>query len=273
MDTFQAIIIGLIQGLTEFLPISSSAHMRIIPSLLGWNDPGAGFTGIIQLGTFLSTLIYFRHEVIVLFSSWIKSIFTLGKHYTVYTKLSWSIIYGTFPIVIIGLLSKTYIENHLRSQYIVAASMIMLALFMQYTEKISKKKKDLKKISKRDGFIIGLFQCLALIPGSSRSGSTICAALLTGYNRETAATYSFLLSLPSVLGSGLYCIKNHSEDILQTSPMPLLAGTLTAGIVGYIMLDIFLGYLRKNSLRIFIWYRIILGILILWLLQLNIIPS
>ncbi len=243
--------------------------MRIIPSLLGWDDPGAGFTGAIQIGTFISTLIYFRFEIIELLISWIRNIVSLGKYQDDYVRIAWSVIVGTIPIVVVGLMYKDVIEHQLRSLYIVSYSMVGLALIMYLAERLVYARRDLRKIRVWDGFIIGIWQVLALIPGASRSGSTIVGALFQELNRASAARYSFLLSLPSVLGAGIFCVKNHSAELLGDALGPLLLGMGVSCVVGYYMLKTFIRYLGKNTLWVFIVYRLALGIFIFSMLKLG----
>ncbi len=276
MDIIQSIILGIIQGLTEFLPISSTAHLRIVPALLGWNDPGAAFTAVIQFGTLVAVFIYFRKDIIVITSAVIKSIQTRNISYSRDAILGWMIAFGTIPIVFFGLLFKKNIETNLRSLYIISASMIILAVVLMVAEAIVKKRaalnikqKSLDDISWKDAMLIGFAQAVALIPGSSRSGTTITGGLFIGVNRETAARFSFLLSLPSIFAAGVLELVKERE-LLFSSDIGLLnlaVATIVSGIVGYASIAFLLNYLKNHSTYIFIVYRIIVGFGLLYLLN------
>lgn len=276
MNIFQSIIFGIIQGLTEFLPISSTAHLRIVPALLGWNDPGAAFTAVIQFGTLVAVFIYFRKDISTITGSVIKSIQTRNMSYNRDSLLGWMIAFGTIPIVFFGLLFKKNIETNLRSLYVISASMIILAVVLMIAEAIVKKRtalnvkqKSLDDISWRDAMLIGCAQAIALIPGSSRSGTTITGGLFVGLNRETAARFSFLLSLPSVFAAGLLeLVKERHELFSSTIGIEnILVATIVSGIVGYASIAFLLNYLKNHSTYIFIVYRIIVGFGLLYLLN------
>ncbi len=276
MNIFQSIIFGIIQGLTEFLPISSTAHLRIVPALLGWNDPGAAFTAVIQFGTLVAVFIYFRKDISTITGSVIKSIQTRNMSYNRDSLLGWMIAFGTIPIVFFGLLFKKNIETNLRSLYVISASMIILAVVLMIAEAIVKKRtalnvkqKSLDDISWRDAMLIGCAQAIALIPGSSRSGTTITGGLFVGLNRETAARFSFLLSLPSVFAAGLLeLVKERHELFSSTIGIEnILVATIVSGLVGYASIAFLLNYLKNHSTYIFIIYRIIVGFGLLYLLN------
>lgn len=276
MNIFQSIIFGIIQGLTEFLPISSTAHLRIVPALLGWRDPGAAFTAVIQFGTLVAVFIYFRKDISAIGGSVIKSIQTRNMSYNRDAILGWMIAFGTIPIVFFGLLFKKNIETNLRSLYVISASMILLAVVLMIAEAIVKKRtalnvkqKSLDDISWKDAILIGFAQAVALIPGSSRSGTTITGGLFTGLNRETAARFSFLLSLPSVFAAGvLELVKERHELFSSNIGMEnVLIATIVSGIVGYASIAFLLNYLKSHTTYLFIIYRIVVGIGLLYLLS------
>lgn len=282
MDLFQAVILGIIQGLTEFLPISSTAHLRIIPALLGWGDPGAAFTAVIQFGTLVAVIIYFYNDIVHIIRSVVKG--ALSKNFLVDrdAQLGWMIVAGTIPIVIIGLTFKHAIETSLRSLYVISASMILLAVVLVIAEAITKKKiskeeplKSLDDLSWREAIIVGLWQTVALIPGSSRSGTTITGGLFLGMKRETAARFSFLLSLPSVFAAGMLELVKQRHDLFspEIGMTNLVVSTVVSGIVGYASIAFLLDYLKKHTTYIFIIYRIILGVGLLYLLTSGIIPA
>ena len=280
MTLFQAIIYGIIQGLTEFLPISSTAHLRIVPALLGWGDPGAAFTAVIQFGTLVAVLSYFVGDIISILRAVLDGVFKKSLFHTRESVMGWMIAAGTVPVVVLGLLFKKDIETTLRSLYVIAASMIGLALVLLVAELLEKKRirdggqlKTLGEISWLDAILIGCAQAVALIPGSSRSGVTITGGLFVGLNRETAARFSFLLSLPSVFAAGAYELIKQRHELLSTDIgiLNLVVATLVSGIVGYLSIEFLLGYLKKHTTYLFIFYRLIVGAALLLLLGMGIV--
>ncbi|MCB0833602.1 MAG: undecaprenyl-diphosphatase UppP [Bacteroidetes bacterium] len=272
MDWFQAIIIGLVQGLTEFIPISSTAHIRIIPSLLGWNDPGAAVTAVTQLGTLAAVFVYFRKEVVSLsMAAWtsiidFRSRQNWSEEQKSNTKLAWFIALGTVPIGILGLTFKHQIETDLRDLRIIGGSLIVLAILLAIAEVIAKHRRNVSEMTLVDTQIIGLAQAIALIPGASRSGVTITAGLFIGLTRPSAARFSFLLSIPAVLASGLLELKELIVMGTGNAALGTLAmATLVAGVSGYASIAFLLRWLQTRSTFLFIWYRLFLGTLILWL--------
>ncbi|MBL8061285.1 MAG: undecaprenyl-diphosphate phosphatase [Chthonomonas sp.] len=266
MDLIQAIVLGVIQGLTEFLPVSSSAHIRIVPSLLGWPDPGAAFTANIQLGTLLAVLIYFWKDLSRILKGWVASLANPAKRGTTESKLGWGIAIGSIPIIVLGYLLKDQIETSLRSLYVIAGMLVFMAILLWIAEKFSKKTRDLDSLTPKDGLIIGLFQAIALIPGASRSGSTITGGLLLGLDRETAARYSFLLSVPSIFLAAVYTAFKHRAEFSGAVLTPLLVANAFSFIVGYACIAFLINFLKNNSNAVFIGYRILLGAAILALL-------
>jgi undecaprenyl-diphosphatase len=276
MDIIQAIVLGIIQGLTEFLPISSTAHLRIIPALLGWNDPGAAFTAVIQFGTLVAVFIYFWKDISSITSSVIKSILTKNIFYNRDAVLGWMIAVGTIPIVFFGLVFKKNIETNLRSLYVISASMIILAIVLMIAEAFVKrrtalnlKQKSLDDVSWKEVILIGLAQAVALIPGSSRSGTTITGGLFVGLNRETAARFSFLLSLPSVFAAGVLELVKERHELFSSNIGigNIVIATVVSGIVGYVSIAFLLSYLKSHTTYLFIIYRIIVDIALLYLLN------
>lgn len=274
MTLFEAIILGIVQGLTEFLPISSTAHLRIIPALAGWEDPGAAFTAIVQIGTLAAVLVYFRKDIFIILSAVIEGIVRRKPLENPDAKMGWMIVAGTLPIVIFGILFKSEIETSLRSLYWISGALISLALILSLAEgKIQNRlKRDLPlksmaDIGWKEALLIGLAQSIALIPGSSRSGVTITGGLLLNLSREAAARFSFLLSLPSVFAAALLQLYK-TWDAITASPenmTNILAATFAAGIVGYASIAFLLNYLKKNTTTIFIAYRLAAGTAILYL--------
>ncbi len=276
LSLLEAIVFGLIQGLTEFLPISSSAHLRIVPALLGWQDPGAAFTAVIQIGTLVAVLAYFRHDLSRIGLAWARGITTRRPLESLDGRLGWMMILATLPIVVCGLAFKNAIETTLRSLYVISAALIGLALvlaaaerFMQRERRAHRTPRYLDEITWRDAIVMGLAQALALIPGSSRSGVTITAGLFSGLSRETAARFSFLLSLPSVLAAGVYQLYSEREALLgsQDDVIALGIATCVALISGYASIAFLLYYLKTRTTYVFVVYRIALGTLILYWLS------
>jgi len=265
-EVVQSIIYGLVQGLTEFIPISSTAHLRVVPALLGWGDKGAAFTAVIQLGTLIATFVYFRNDIINLVKGFIKALKTRNFN-DPYARIFILIIIGTIPIVIAGLLFKDFIKGEARGLYVISGSLIGLAILLFIAEKISNHKKDFTEIGFKEGFFVGLLQVLALIPGSSRSGVTITAGLFAGLKRDVAARFSFLLSIPAITLSGLYELYDERTMLLNENFIPLIIATVVSGISGYYSIAFLLNFLKTRSNFIFIIYRIILGLIILFLLS------
>ncbi|WP_420113281.1 undecaprenyl-diphosphate phosphatase [Pseudactinotalea sp.] len=270
MSFLDAVILGLIQGLTEFLPISSSAHLRIVGELLG-ADPGASFSAITQIGTEAAVVIYFRREIARIISHWAKSL-PVGPWKRQLpsddpdARMGWLVILGSIPIVLLGLLFQDAIEHALRNLWITAALLAAFALLLGWADKVGAKKKTLKELTWRDGILFGLAQAMALIPGVSRSGGTITMGMLLGYTREAAARYSFLLAIPAVLGSGFYQLFKSGFSGGDAGLVATLVATLVAFVVGYLVIIAFLKIISTYSYWGFVWYRIGLAAVVVVLL-------
>jgi len=280
LNVLEAIVLGIVQGLTEFLPISSTGHLTLagkLMNLISEDHPEywTAFIAVIQLGTLLAVLVYFWKDLISITKDFIHDNLVKPVKYSeqkINSKLGWLIIIGTIPVVIIGLAFKDAIEGALtKNLYVIAASLIVLALILALAEKVSKFKKNIENITIIDSIVVGIAQAISLIPGSSRSGTTITAGLLVGLNREAAARFSFLLSVPAVLASGLLQFYESLKFIDQTMAVNIIVATIVSGISGYLAIDFLLKYLKKQTTFIFIYYRIALGIFILILLLNNII--
>ncbi len=266
MGLLQALIIGIVQVLTEFLPLSSTAHPRIAPALLGWEDPGAAFSAVIQLGTLLAVLVYFRSDIARALRGWAKGFRGGSAAKTPEARLGWAIFYGTMPVSAAALLFKPLIEDEFRSLYVIAAALGGMALLLWVSELAAAHVRRLDSVRPLDGWIVGVFQALALVPGASRSGSTITGALFMGFDRPTAARFSFLLSVPAILISGLYELWDQRAELFAAGPGAVLVGATAAFFVGYASIEFLLRYLRTHSTAVFIVYRIALAALLLWLL-------
>jgi undecaprenyl-diphosphatase len=268
VDIFRAFILGLIQGLTEFIPISSTAHLKVIPVALGWGDPGVTFTAIIQLGSILAVLWYFRQDLMDLGTGIIKAVKT--KNYQAQEfKIGLGIIIGTIPIVIFGLELKIFVpdldNSPFRSLTTIAIASIFMAILLGIAEKISNHKRDFEQLSTKDGILMGLAQSLALIPGVSRSGSTITAGLFMNLERATAARFSFLLGIPAITLAGLVELKDVFDQGLKvSSTIPLTIGLISSWIFSYLAIAWLIRFLQKRDTWIFVWYRLAFGIVILF---------
>jgi undecaprenyl-diphosphatase len=268
MTLWQAIVLGLIQGLTEYLPVSSTAHLRIIPAFLRWEDPGAAFTAVIQLGTLAAVLIYFWRDIARIIAAVARGLIKKNPLGTDDAKFGWMIAVGTVPVVAFGLVFKKHIETNLRSLYVIAAAMIGLALILAFAEWLERRRQRLREIKDLgwlDSIIVGFSQAIALIPGSSRSGCTITGGLFLGMKRDTAARFSFLLSLPAVFAAGILELKelHHANTAGWTNT---IVATTVSFVVGYASIAFLLGYLRRHTTWLFIIYRLVLGAILLALL-------
>jgi undecaprenyl-diphosphatase len=262
MSTLEAIVLGLVQGLTEFLPISSSGHLRIVPALLGWEDPGAGFTAVIQLGTMAAVLIYFRADLWRIARAWLSELRTPIPRASQEARLGWFIVLGTIPIAIFGFIFKDQIESGARSLYLIGSALILFSFVMLAAERVGAHRRTLDEMNGRDGLFVGMAQVLALIPGVSRSGATISAGLFRDFDRVAAARYSFLLSVPAVVLSGLFELRKVGENGSPSVGATVVA-TLVAFVTGYAAIAWLIRYLGSHTLRIFVVYRIALGALVL----------
>ena len=268
MSIVEAIVLGLVQGLTEFIPISSTAHLEIVPVLLGWGDPGAAFSAVVQFGTWIAALIYFGNDVIRLIRGFFRGLATRNPLGDTDSREAWLVVIGTIPIVILGLLLKKHIESTFRGLWIVATMVVVVAILLWLSELYAKRRqlRDFEQMNVGDAVAIGFGQCLALIPGSSRSGSTIMPALFRGIDRPTAARYSFLLSLPAVGAAGfleLFKERHHLGELGWTS---IVVSIVVAFIFGYASIWFLLRYLRTHTTAVFIYYRLALGVLMFALL-------
>ncbi len=271
MDLIQAIILGIIQGITEFLPVSSTGHLTVAGKIMGLisaenPEHWTAFIAVIQLGTLVSILIYFWTDIWNILGDFFKDNLVSRKKYSEQSgnsKMGWMIIIGTIPVVIIGLSFKHIIEGEFtKNLYVIAGSLILLAIILAIAERTAKFKKELKDITIKDSLVIGIAQCFALVPGSSRSGTTITGGLFMGLTRETAARFSFLLSIPAVFASGLLELFESLKYLQGAMTVNLIVSTVVSGVCGYMAIDFLLKYLKKNTTFLFIYYRIAAGILI-----------
>lgn len=265
MSWLQAVVLGLIQGLTEFLPISSTAHLRIAAELLGWDDPGAAFTAVTQIGTETAVLIYFRKDLVRIVSTWARSLVRPQLRGDIDARTGWYVIIGTLPIAVLGFVFRDQIETVARDLRLIATMMIVVGVVLLVADRMGRRAKTLHDLGARDGVVYGLAQACALIPGVSRSGGTISAGLFLGYTRETATRYAFLLAVPAVLASGFFeALKIGGAS--GTAWGPTLLATAIAFTVGYAVIAWLIRYVATNSFLPFVVYRIGVGVLVFVLL-------
>ncbi|MCW2737231.1 undecaprenyl-diphosphate phosphatase [Nocardioides sp.] len=259
MDLFKAVVLGVIQGLTEFLPISSSAHLRIFPELFGWGDPGAAFTAVIQIGTELAVLIYFRKDIWRIGSAWVRSLVQPEYRGTLDARMGWYIIVGSLPIVVLGVLLKDVIEKDFRNLWIIGTTLIVLGVVLGIADRIGRTDRPLGKLALKDAVLMGLAQALAIIPGVSRSGATISMGRFLGLDREAATRFAFLLAIPAVVGAGLFELKEIPHGHNDFGWGPTLTATVVSFVVGYAAIAWLLRYVSTRSYTPFVVYRILLG--------------
>ncbi|MEL6493080.1 MAG: undecaprenyl-diphosphate phosphatase [Cyanobacteria bacterium J06634_6] len=262
----RAVVIGIVQGLTEFLPISSTAHVKVVPVVLGWGDPGVSFTAVIQLGSVAAILWYFWEDLSTVTAKFVSSL--LARRFdSPEFRLGLGILLGTLPIVGVGLYLKLLVPGYdtsvVRSTAAIAVTSIVMAVLLAIAEVIGKRKRDFTKLDLSDGILVGIAQAFALVPGASRSGSTLTAGLFAGLKRETAARFSFLLGMPAILLSGLVSLSDVVGADSQVGLIPLLAGLLAAVVSSYAAIAWLIEFLKKHSTWVFVWYRLAFGAVIL----------
>lgn len=269
------LVLGIVQGLTEFLPISSTAHLKVVPVLLGWGDPGVSVTAAIQLGSIAAVIAYFRSDLLRVLKG-IGKAFRHGQWREPEARLGVAMVVGTIPILLVGLLiklfwSEGYETSPLRSVPFIAMVSIVMALLLALAERLGPRQKKLADVSGRDGLIVGLAQMLALIPGVSRSGSTLTASLFDGWQRADAARFSFLLGVPAISIAGIVELNQAFAVSAETGPWPLLTGIVSAAVVSWLAIDWLLKFLQRHSTWIFVAYRLLFGavLLVWWLLDVS----
>lgn len=272
MSWIEAIILGIVQGLTEFLPISSSGHLFFVPQLFGWDDPGASFTAFVQLGTMAAVLLFFWRDIVRIATAWTRSLWTPELRGTLDARMGWYVIFGTIPIAVFGLVFSDQIKTVARDLRLTATMLIVFGILLYLADRFKPQSKDQNDLTLKDGMIFGFAQALALIPGVSRSGATITAGRLLSYDRETAARFSFLLSIPAIVLSGLY----EAKDIGGDGSVPwgqTIVATIAAFVVGYASIAWLLKWLTSHSVLVFTVYRVIVGLGIFALLGAGVLTS
>ncbi|HLL33481.1 MAG TPA: undecaprenyl-diphosphate phosphatase [Streptomyces sp.] len=282
MSWFESLILGLVQGLTEFLPVSSSAHLRLTAAFSGWEDPGAAFTAITQIGTETAVLIYFRQDIGRIVTAWWRSLYDKAWRKDHDAQMGWLVIVGSIPIGVLGVTLKDQIEGPFRDLRLTATMLIVVGVIIGIADRLAardetggrhravKQRKGLQDLGVRDGLIFGLCQAAALIPGVSRSGATISGGLFMGYQREATARYSFLLAIPAVLASGLFELKDAMEGG-HVSWGPTIFATIIAFGTGYAVIAWFMKFISTKSFMPFVWYRLVLGVVLIALVMMGVI--
>ncbi|MET1063102.1 MAG: undecaprenyl-diphosphate phosphatase [Aeromicrobium sp.] len=263
MDFFRAVVLGVIQGLTEFLPISSSAHLAIFPRFFGWDDPGASFTAVIQIGTELAVLIYFWRDIVTIASGWLRGLVSADARTALEWRMGWFVIIGSVPIVILGLLFQDTIKHEFRRVAFIAVALIVFGLVLGLAERVGRKTRAIEELTLRHAVLFGLAQACALFPGVSRSGGTISMGLFLGYERRAATRYAFLLAIPAVLGAGIFNLKDIPGGENAYGTGPTIVATVVSFIVGLAIIHWLLEYVSKKSYAPFVIYRVTLGVLVL----------
>ena len=259
VDLLKAVVLGVLQGLTEFLPISSSAHLRIFPELFGWGDPGAAFTAVIQIGTELAVLLYFRKDIWRIASTWLRSLVRPEYRGHLDARMGWYIIVGSIPIGVLGVTFKDTIENDFRNLWLIGTTLIVFGLLLGLADRIGANTREIRALSLRDAVLMGLAQAAALVPGVSRSGATISMGRILGYERAAATRYAFLLAIPAVIAAGVFELQEIPGGANQYGWGPTIVATVASFLVGYAAIAWLLRYVSTHSYAPFVIYRVLLG--------------
>ncbi|MBD3610764.1 MAG: undecaprenyl-diphosphate phosphatase [Gammaproteobacteria bacterium] len=262
MESLQVMVLALVQGLTEFLPISSSAHLILVPQLVEWPDQGLAFDVAVHVGTLSAVVWYFRKELMAMTHDWTISV--VERKAVGESRLAWAVIFATIPAGLAGILFKDVIEDQLRSPVVIAATTILFGLLLWYADVIGKRERTEHKLDWKDILFIGLAQAMALIPGTSRSGATITAGLLLGLSRAAAARFSFLLSIPIITAAGLLHLKELIESALPVDWSSIIWGTVVSAFSAYLCIHLFLKMLDRIGMLPFVIYRLLLGMVLLY---------
>ncbi len=259
MEWFKAVALGLLQGLTEFLPISSSAHLRVFPELFGWEDPGAAFTAVVQIGTEVAVLLYFRKDLWRIGGAWVRSLVRPEWRGRRDTLMGWYIVVGTVPVVVVGIAFEEQIQGGFRNLWLTGAVLVGLGIVLGLAERVGSHTRSIDRLGWRSAVLLGLAQALSVVPGVSRSGATISMALFLGYEREAATRFAFLLAVPAVVGAGAYQLEDAVGGTSAYTVPETVVATLVAFAVGYASIAWLLRYVSTRSFAPFVIYRIVLG--------------
>ncbi|MGO1053309.1 undecaprenyl-diphosphate phosphatase [Crossiella sp. CA198] len=269
MTWLEALVLGVVQGLTEMLPISSSGHLRIVSELFFGRDAGASFTAVTQLGTEAAVLIYFAKDIFRLVGTWFRGFGNAAVRQTQDYRLAWYVIIGTIPISVLGLLFKEQIRTSGRNLWVVGTTLVVFGLVLGAAELYGRQKRTVEQMTLKDGLIMGCAQAMALVPGVSRSGGTITAGLFIGLNRAAATRYSFLLAIPAVVAAGIFSLPDVFERAGANAPSiaQMIVATVVAFAIGYVTIAWLLKFVAKHSVYVFVWYRVVLGLFVLAMLS------
>jgi undecaprenyl-diphosphatase len=265
VSAFEAIVLGIVQGLTEFLPISSSGHLRIVPALVGWDDPGSAFTAVIQLGTMAAVVLYFRADLWRIGVAWLRSLRDRSQRNTLDARMGWYLIIGTIPIGIFGILFKDQIESGARDLRLIGTTLIVLGIVLLIAERVGAHRKTVDELHERDGLAFGLAQSMALVPGVSRSGATIMGGYCLGLSRGAATEFSFFLAIPVMAAATMYDLLK-SADLLAPADLPVFAvGFGMSFVSALVVVKLFVAFVSRSTFVPFAVYRIVFGVgLLLW---------
>jgi undecaprenyl-diphosphatase len=272
VDFFRAVVLGVLQGLTEFLPISSSAHLAIFPKFFGWDDPGAAYTAVIQIGTELAVLLYFWRDIWTIGSGWVRGVFSAEARLAPEWRMGWFIIIGSLPIVVLGLLLQDAIDSEFRNLWVIGTTLIVLGIVLGIAERVGRKTSPIEDLTMKHAILLGVAQAGALVPGVSRSGATISMGLFLGYERAAATRYAFLLAIPAVVGAGVFKLKDIGGDNAY-GVGPTIVGTVVSFVVGLAVIHWLLKYVSNHSYTPFVIYRVGLGTLVLVLVGAGVITA
>jgi undecaprenyl-diphosphatase len=265
VDFFRAVVLGVLQGLTEFLPISSSAHLAIFPKLFGWDDPGAAYTAVVQIGTEIAVVLYFWRDIWTIGSGWVRGLFSRPVREAPEWRMGWFVIIGSLPIVLLGLALQDLIDREFRNLWVIGTTLIVLGVVLGIAERVGRKSAQIESLTMRHAILFGLAQAGALVPGVSRSGATISMGLFLGYERAAATRYAFLLAIPAVLGAGIYKLKDIPGGENAYGTGPTIVGTVVSFVVGIAVIHWLLKFVSTRSYAPFVVYRVALGALVLLL--------
>ena len=268
MSTIEAIVLGLVQGLTEFIPISSTGHLKIVPELLGWGDPGAAASAVIQFGTILAVIIYFFRDIVRLTLGFFRGLIDRKPFENADSREAWFVIIATVPIIVLGVLLKDLIHGVFRSTWVITFQLVSIAVLMQVAEAYARRRgfRPREDFNAKDAAIMGLGQCIALIPGSSRSGSTLMVALFRRVPHDYAARFSFIMSIPAITAAGFYELISEREHLSAIGMQPIIIAIVVAFVSGWASIYFLLWYLRTHTTHVFIYYRYVLGLVLAVLL-------
>lgn len=272
MDFLRAVFLGALQGLTEFLPISSSAHLAIFPKFFGWEDPGSAYTAVIQIGTELAVVLYFWRDIWTIGSGWVRGLVSRPARGAPEWRMGWFVIIGSVPIVILGIALQDLIDREFRNLWVIGSTLVVLGVVLGIAERVGRKSSPIESLTMRHAILLGLAQAGALVPGVSRSGATISMGLFLGYERAAATRYAFLLAIPAVVGAGIFKLKDIGGDNAY-GVGPTIVGTVVSFVVGLAVIHWLLRYVSTHSYMPFVIYRVALGSLVLTLVAVGAISA